>query len=135
MPYTPNDGGHGPPYGILAEEEGLSNPASPEIGNLFGHIPAQLSEEFVEILVKTTYFHMERIVSQGQATPPGQWYDQETHEWVALLSGGAGLLLEGDPEPVVMRPGDHLLIPARRRHRVEWTDPTQQTVWLALHFK
>jgi len=113
----------------------VSDLPSPQIENLFCHIPAQLSEEFVEILVKTTYFHLERIVSQGQATPPGQWYDQETHEWVALLSGGAGLLLEGDPEPVVMRPGDHLLIPARRRHRVEWTDPTQQTVWLALHFQ
>jgi len=113
----------------------LSNPTSSEMGNLFCHIPAQLSEEFVEILVKTTYFHLERIISQGQATPAGQWYDQETHEWVALLSGGAGLWLEGDPEPVVMRPGDYLLIPARRRHRVEWTDSRQPTVWLVLHFQ
>ena len=26
------------------------------------------------------------------------------------------------------------LIPAHRRHRVEWTDPEAPTVWLALHY-
>jgi len=26
-----------------------------------------------------------------------------------------------------------VVIPARCRHRVEWTDPDQETVWLALH--
>ena len=62
-------------------------------------------------------------MSAGQATPPGEWYDQDTHEWVALLSGGAGLRFEDEAEPRVLSPGDYLLIPAHRRHRVEWTDP------------
>lgn len=104
-------------------------------GNLFSRIPPQLPAELVEILLETEHFHLERIVSGGQATPAGEWYDQETQEWVILLSGGAGLLFEGQTEVIEMRPGDYLHIPARRRHRVEWTDPQEKTVWLALHYQ
>lgn len=76
---------------------------------------------------------IERIVSPGQASPPGFWYDQEQVEWVVLLSGSAGLLLEGESEPRVLRPGDYVEIPARQKHRVEWTDPKEATVWLTVH--
>jgi cupin 2 domain-containing protein len=107
----------------------------PTANNLFAGIPAKIPQEISEILLKTPGFHLERIISAGQATPPGQWYDQETHEWVVLLSGAAGLLFEGEPQFRVLHPGDYLLIPAHCRHRVEWTDPEQRTVWLALHFQ
>ena len=103
--------------------------------NLFAAIPPEIPEEIFEILLETGHFRLERIVSGGQATPPGEWYDQDSHEWVALLSGSAGLRFEDEPEPRVLRPGDYLLIPARRRHRVEWTDPEAPTVWLALHYR
>ena len=98
----------------------------PPINNLFAGIPENIPEEIIEILLKTPGFHLERIVSAGQATPEGEWYDQETHEWVVLLSGSAGLLLEGETQVRVLRPGDYLLIPAHCRHRVEWTDPKSQ---------
>jgi cupin 2 domain-containing protein len=104
-------------------------------GNLFGGLPASFSQELCEPLVETGALRLERIVSLGQATPPGEWYDQEQAEWVALLTGRAALRLEGEEELVVLRPGDYLLIPAHRRHRVEWTDPREPTVWLALHFR
>ncbi len=106
----------------------------PPLNNLFSGIPDIIPAELVEILLKTPGFQLERIVSGGQATPGGQWYDQETHEWVVLLTGAAGLLFEGEPEPRVLQPGDYLLIPAHCRHRVAWTDPERPTVWLALHF-
>jgi cupin 2 domain-containing protein len=103
--------------------------------NLFADIPAKIPEEIFQALLETGDFRLERIVSGGQATPPGQWYDQDTHEWVVLLRGGARLRFEDEPEPRVLSPGDHLLIPAHRRHRVEWTDPEAPTVWLALHYR
>jgi cupin 2 domain-containing protein len=78
---------------------------------------------------------LERIVSWGQATPSGEWYDQDTNEWVILLHGRAVLLFEGEPGRVALKPGDYVHIPARQRHRVEWTDPEKKTVWLALHYK
>jgi len=104
------------------------------VANLFAAFPAEIPEEIFETILAAGNFRLERIVSGGQATAPGEWYDQDTHEWVALLSGGAGLRFEDEPEPRVLRPGDYLLIPAHRRHRVEWTDPDRPTVWLALHY-
>ncbi len=109
--------------------------SQPQSNNLFAGIPETIPEEIIEILLKTPGFYLERLISAGQATPMGQWYDQETHEWVVLLSGAAGLQLEGEAQVRVLRPGDYLLIPAHCRHRVEWTDPERQTVWLALHYR
>ena len=85
------------------------------------------------MLVRTRQLRLERILSIGHATPPGHWHDQDSDEWVLLLRGSAGLRFEGDEAAVTLRPGDHVLIPARRRHRVEWTDAAEPTVWLTLH--
>jgi cupin 2 domain-containing protein len=102
--------------------------------NLFEALRDWLPNELFETLIETPSFRLERIVSAGHATPPGEWYDQERAEWVVLLSGSAALWFEGEREARVLRPGDHVLIPAHQRHRVEWTDPAVKTVWLALHY-
>lgn len=103
--------------------------------NLLSPLSVVVPEEIFTLLLQGERFKLERIVSAGQATPPGEWYDQETHEWVLLLTGSAGLVFEGEPEVCVLRPGDYLHIPAHRRHRVEWTDAQQKTVWLAVHYR
>lgn len=103
--------------------------------NLFSPLPAFIPEEIFDILLQTDHLKLERIVSAGQATPPGEWYDQETHEWVILLSGSAGLTFADEPGLLVLKPGDYVHIPAHTRHRVEWTDAGQKTVWLALHYR
>jgi cupin 2 domain-containing protein len=103
--------------------------------NIFWGFPGPMMGEMSETLLNTQHFRLERIISSGQMTPPGEWFDQESNEWVVLLSGNAGLLFEGETEVCVMRPGDYVQIPAHRRHRVEWTDREQKTVWLALHYQ
>ncbi len=103
--------------------------------NLFSEIPDRIKDEIFETLVRTETFKLERTISSGQATPPGKWYDQETNEWVVLLTGSAGLLFEGDGEIRTLRPGDYVHILAHQRHRVEWTDAKKRTIWLALHYK
>ena len=103
--------------------------------NLFSKVPDLLKDEVFETLLKTDQFKLERIISPGRATQPGEWYDQDTNEWVLLLRGRAGLLFEGKREVRVMHPGDYVHIPAHHRHRVEWTEAGQKTVWLALHYK
>lgn len=102
--------------------------------NIFSNIPKGLEEEFFEQLLSNEVVTLERIVSCGQATPAGEWYDQEQNEWVILLTGGAGLVFEGVPETINMGPGDYVHIPAHVKHRVEWTDEECTTVWLALHY-
>jgi cupin 2 domain-containing protein len=105
------------------------------VGNLFADRPSEAAEEIVETLASGRGVRIERIVSTGQASPPGFWYDQPDDEWVVLLSGSAVLRFADAAEPRRMAPGDHLLIPARRRHRVEATDPDTPSVWLAVHFE
>lgn len=107
---------------------------APETQNLFKCIPSALKEEFVQTLAESDAVRIERIVSAGHATPPGEWYDQERDEWVLLVSGGATLRFEGISDPLVLEPGDHVMIPAGSRHRVERTDSGQKTVWLAVHY-
>ena len=102
--------------------------------NLLALPAADLSEEFFETLLQRPGIRIERIISSGQATPPGEWYDQAWDEWVLLLSGAAALQLDEEREPRRLLPGDSLLLPAHCRHRVAWTAPDEQTVWLALHF-
>jgi cupin 2 domain-containing protein len=105
-----------------------------DAGNIFAQLPPSLSEEVFQEIIHGERFRLERIISSGQATPGGQWYDQEQHEWVVLLSGAAGLRFEGEEGLQVLHPGNFVKIPAHTRHRVEWTDEKQSTVWLALHY-
>lgn len=107
----------------------------PDKRNLFENIPAELPAELIEEIVTGSEFRAERIISRGHASPDGFWYDQEENELVVLLQGSAGLRLENQDELIVLQPGDYLLIPGHCRHRVEWTDTTRETIWLALHYK
>lgn len=107
----------------------------PTAGNLFQSLPQQLPEELTEKLVEHDGLRLERIVSTGQVTPAGEWYDQDWDEWVVLLTGAARLRFEDPAEVTTLQPGDYLQIPAHQRHRVDWTDPDSQTVWLAVHFR
>jgi len=104
-------------------------------GNLLADVPASLAGEALCELLATPELRIERIVSTGQASPPGFWYDQDWAEWVLVLAGQAGLLIEGEAAPRVLGPGSYVHLPAHCRHRVEWTSAEMPTVWLAVHFR
>jgi cupin 2 domain-containing protein len=101
--------------------------------NIFARVPTRADKEETAVLVALPGVRIERIVSTGQASPPGFWYDQDWTEWVVVLAGSAGLLIEGEDAPRILAPGDYLEIPPHVRHRVEWTDPDRPTIWLAVH--
>jgi cupin 2 domain-containing protein len=103
--------------------------------NLFAELPQDRIDEQTTTLLATDAVTIERIVSHGQASPPGFWYDQDLAEWVILLTGSARLLFEGETAARTLRPGDYVHIPAHTRHRVEWTDPIHDTIWLAVHHR
>jgi len=109
------------------------NEMKPFSTNIFSDIPKSLPEELVECILKQDNIVIERIVSYGHVTPAGQWYDQAEDEWVILIQGQATLLFEKNQRLVRLTPGDYLLIPAHTRHRVKWTLPDFNTIWLAVH--
>ena len=62
--------------------------------NLFADLPSQLPDELVTTLLTAGSLRIERIVSRGHASPEGFWFDQDEHEWIALLKGAARLRFE-----------------------------------------
>jgi cupin 2 domain-containing protein len=103
--------------------------------NLLHDIPDARAGEITDVLLVQPDLRIERIVSLGQASPPGFWYNQEKAEWVLLLAGAARLRFADEPEARSLRPGDCVEIAPHRRHRVDWTDPAQPTVWLAVFYR
>jgi cupin 2 domain-containing protein len=110
--------------------------AGPPTGGNLLRIAAPPSgpEELLELLAAGAGYRIERIVSAGQVTATGEWYDQPWDEWVALLQGRATLRYE-DGRVVGLGPGDWLWIPAAVRHRVEETSAEPPCVWLAIHLE
>ncbi len=78
---------------------------------------------------------MERIVSRAHVSPPDSWCDQDEHEWVAVLAGKAQLQIEGQDQLVTLGPGDMYDLPAHTKHRVVWTAPDKETIWLAVFWR
>lgn len=102
--------------------------------NLFHNLPTNLPEELIEVLAQNEQVRIERIVSTGQRSDEGFWYDQDEHEWVIVLSGRARLAFPKE-EPLELGPGDYVFLPAHRKHRVDWTAEDETTVWLAVFFR
>ncbi|MBK4738321.1 cupin domain-containing protein [Noviherbaspirillum pedocola] len=103
-------------------------------GHFFQNLPSALPEEIIEVLIAHPSLRIERIVSHGQHSPDGFWYDQDEHEWVMLLAGAARLGF-ADGRMLEMTPGCHVLIAAHERHRVEWTAPDADSIWLAVFYR
>jgi cupin 2 domain-containing protein len=103
--------------------------------NIFSRIPDAIPDEIFETIFQNDTVKIERIISDGHTTPGEQWYDQDYDEWVILLKGMAELAFENEGQPMVLKPGDYIFIPAFCRHRVTRTDANQPTIWLAVHLE
>ena len=101
--------------------------------NLFADMPTNLPEEVIESLVVSEHVRIEHIISTGQSSPPGFWYDQQEHEWVVVLRGEAELEFEIETRRLL--PGDYVLIPPHQKHRVASTSEHEPTVWLAVFYQ
>ena len=103
--------------------------------SIFAGLPRSTAtdEQFSELL-KRPDLRIERIVSTGQSSPEGFWYDQPDCEWVVLIQGEAHLRFADEAEVQHLKAGDFIDIAPHRRHRVEWTAPGELTIWLAVHY-
>jgi len=104
-----------------------------EVNNFFENIPDEIPEEILEKIISKKNLKVERIISNGHSSPPNYWYDQNSNEFVLLLKGSAELLFENEGK-VFLKPGDYLIIPPHKKHRVENTDKSKKTIWLTIYF-
>lgn len=102
--------------------------------NMLITLPTDLSKEVTEILCSGKNVRIERIISKGQVSEAGFWYDQSESEWVMLVSGEAIVEFENPARKVSLKSGDYVLILPNERHRVDWTDPEKETIWLAVFY-
>ena len=105
-----------------------------KIKNIYNDIPPAIPEEIFEEIISSGNIRIERIVSKGQSSPDNFWYDQDQNEWVIVLKGKAKLKFVDDEKAVEMKEGDYLNIPSHKKHRVESTDPENETIWLAVFY-
>ena len=105
-----------------------------KLNNIFELLPEDVDKEIFENLIESGSVKVERIISRGQASPPVGWYDQNQAEWVMILQGEAIICVEDDGDYHLVA-GGYLNIPAHTRHRVKWTSPEIETIWLAIHYQ
>lgn len=103
------------------------------VENIFSNIPEEIPDELFHTLLSKKQIKIERIVSKGHTSETHNWYDQIQDEWIIVLEGQAILQFELPSSCVKLKKGDYLLIPAHKKHRVHWTDPNQNTIWLAIY--
>jgi len=107
--------------------------SKPKIGNIFDLTANLPKEELFEVLVDNDNVLIEKVVSTGQITAPGNWYDQKREEWLIVLQGEGELSYE-DSSRIKLTSGDYLYIPARKKHRVEYTSTEPPCIWLTIFF-
>jgi cupin 2 domain-containing protein len=90
----------------------------------------QTNNEIISTLINGNQFRLEHIQSNGDSSPDGFWYDQESDEWVALIEGRA--TIEFESGSLELTGGDAIVIKAHQKHRV--TKTSKDAVWIALHF-
>lgn len=103
-----------------------------QLNNLFSEIPDKLDNELFEVLLQSKNIKIQRIVSKGHVSPETGWYDQHQNEWVLVVKGEAVITFEH--EEVSLSPGSYMNIPAHSKHKVSWTDPHSETIWLAIYY-
>ena len=103
------------------------------LNNLFKLPKLPIKEERFDKLLEKEGILIERIISTGQVSPPGFWYNQDQDEWVVLIQGIAELEFE-DGKKVRLTKGDYVLCPKNLRHRVTYTSVEPACIWLAVHF-
>lgn len=97
--------------------------------DFLGNIPETSSNEIFQALAVNKNIKIERIISYGQTSPEGFWYDQKEDEFVLVLKGSAKIEYD-DGRIFTLKESSSMYIPSGQKHRVIYTE--DPTVWLAL---
>lgn len=101
--------------------------------NVFNIENVPNKKELIEILAESKNVRIERIISSGQISPEGFLYDQDEDEFVVLIQGEAVLSFE-DNTSVRLKVGDTIIIPAHKKHKVDFTSKNPPCIWLCIFY-
>ncbi|MGL5317765.1 MAG: hypothetical protein ACRC9Q_03620 [Bacteroidales bacterium] len=103
--------------------------------NIYDENRVLQSTEVTDIILRslsaqnTDKLWIERIVSNGVASPPEFWYDQDFSEWCCLVSGHAVLKSESEGD-ICLKVGDSCFLPPHFKHRVD--SVSDDAIWLTV---
>lgn len=100
--------------------------------NILENLPCEVPEEIFQTLIQTHTIKIERIISKGQKSADDFWYDQDQAEWILIITGNAQL--EFEDTIIELISGDYVNIAAHKKHRIKWTTPDEETIWLAIFY-
>ena len=100
--------------------------------NLLTGVPTSIPDEIFETIISKSNIKIERIISKGHKSEPNFWYDQDKSEWILILKGEARLQFED--KSIYLTSGDYLNIAPHQKHRIDWTTPESETIWLAVFY-
>lgn len=100
--------------------------------NFLENVPTSIPDEIFETIISTPNLKIERIISKGHKSELDFWYDLDQSEWILLVKDEARLQFED--KFIHLIPGDHLSIIPHQKHRVDWTTPEEETIWLAIFY-
>ena len=100
--------------------------------NLLTGVPTSIPDEIFETIISKSNIKIERIISKGHKSEPNFWYDQDQSEWILILKGEARLQFED--KSIYLTSGDYLNIAPHQKHRIDWTTPEEETIWLAVFY-
>lgn len=100
--------------------------------NLLTGVPTSIPDEIFETIISKSNIKIERIISKGHKSEPNFWYDQDKSEWILILKGEARLQFED--KSIYLTSGDYLNIAPHQKHRIDWTTPEEETIWLAVFY-
>ena len=100
--------------------------------NLLTGVPTSIPNEIFETIISKQNIKIERIISKGHKSEPNFWYDQDKSEWILILKGEARLQFED--KSIYLTSGDYLNIAPHQKHRIDWTTPEEETIWLAVFY-
>ncbi len=105
-----------------------------KVENILANVPDIFDKEIFQCLAESEHVKIEKIVSKGHTSPKTGWYNQDWDEWVMVIEGKA-IISFADGHSLTLKKGDFITIPAHKKHKVDWTEPETNTVWLAVHYK
>lgn len=107
-----------------------------QIKNIFNELDTG-STEVIKCLLNISHTDpdkkllIERICSNGVASPPDFFYDQDFDEWVLILKGKAILQIEENKHE--LDEGSYMHINRHIKHRVDFT--SKDCIWLTISWR
>ncbi len=100
--------------------------------NLLGR-PIPLDGQQDKYLIQeSSHWRLELISSCNSACYHNRWDEFKEHEWMLILRGSLLLRLKDSDSMVELNVGDHFYLAPHSLHRLEKTDPSPGSAWLAL---